>query len=118
MNKKDKKDKWQVQEDQIIKDCQNQNIDAYKMIYDRYEQPLLHTALRIMGQKQDAEDVISRLPERMRACFVLFAVEGIPQSEIANILNLTVRGVKSKWEEFFTSKVHSAPYMSGTSRET
>ncbi len=26
------------------------------MIYDRYEQPLLHTALRITGQQQDAED--------------------------------------------------------------
>lgn len=163
MNKNDKKDKWQVQEVQIIKDCQNKNIGAYKMIYDRYEQPLLHTALRIMGQQQDAEDAvqmtfiklyksirnyhfgakfstylfkilintcfdllkkrgriktsdvdlnkfstytspdmkiyledaISRLPQRMRACFVLFAVEGIPQSEIANILNLSVGGVKS-----------------------
>ncbi len=28
------------------------------MIYDRYEQPLLHTALRITGQQQDAEDVV------------------------------------------------------------
>ena len=158
-----KKDKWQVQEDQIIKDCQNNNIGAYKMIYDRYEQPLLHTALRIMGQQQDAEDAVQmtfnklyksirnyhfgakfstylfkilintcfdllkkrgrlkiadidlnkistysspdkkiyledailKLPDRMRACFVLFAVEGVPQNEIANILNLTVGGVKS-----------------------
>jgi len=53
-----KKDKWQVQEDQIIKDCQKKNIGAYKMIYDRYEQPLLHTALRFMGQQQDAEDAV------------------------------------------------------------
>ena len=158
-----KKDKWQVQEDQIIKDCQNKNIGAYKMIYDRYEQPLLHTALRIMGQQQDAEDAVQmtfiklyknirnyhfgakfstylfkilintcfdllkkrgrlktanidlnnistysspdmkiyledailKLPERMRACFVLYAVEGVPQIEIANILNLTLGGVKS-----------------------
>ena len=158
-----KRDKWQVQEDQIIKDCQNKNIGAYKMIYNRYEQPLLHTALRIMGQQQDAEDAVQmtfiklyksirnyhfgakfstylfkilintcfdllkkrgrlktadidldkistysppdmkiyledailKLPERMRACFVLFAVEGVPQNEIANILNLTVGGVKS-----------------------
>ena len=158
-----KKDKWQVQEDQIIKDCQNKDIGAYKMIYDRYKQPLLHTALRIMGQQQDAEDAVQmtfiklyksirnyhfgakfstylfkilintcfdllkkrgrfqtmdidlnkistysspdmkiyledailKLPDRMRACFVLFAVEGVPQNEIANILNLTVGGVKS-----------------------
>jgi len=158
-----KRDKWQVQEDQIIKDCQNKNIGAYKMIYNRYEQPLLHTALRIMGQQQDAEDAVQmtfiklyksirnyhfgakfstylfkilintcfdllkkrgrlktadidlnkistysspdmkiyledailKLPERMRACFVLHAVEGVPQNEIANILNLTIGGVKS-----------------------
>ncbi|MCJ7579185.1 MAG: RNA polymerase sigma factor [Candidatus Aminicenantes bacterium] len=163
MNKKNKKDKWQVQEDQIIKDCQNKNIGAYKMIYDRYEQPLLHTALRFLGQQQDAEDAVQmtfiklyksirnyhfgakfstylfkilintcfdllkkrnrlktididldsfstdsspdkkiyledailKLPERMRVCFVLHAVEGVPQMEIANILNLTVGGVKS-----------------------
>jgi len=163
MNKKDKRDKWQVQEDQIIKDCQNKNIGAYKMIFDRYEQPLLHTALRLMGQQQDAEDAVQmtfiklyksirnynfgakfstylfkilintcfdllkkrkrfktadidldslstdsspdreiyledailKLPQRMRVCFVLFAVEGVPQIEIANILNLTVGGVKS-----------------------
>jgi RNA polymerase sigma-70 factor (ECF subfamily) len=41
------------------------------------------------------EDAILKLPKRMRACFVLFAVEGVPQNEIANILNLTVGGVKS-----------------------
>ncbi len=158
-----KKDKWQVQEDQIIKDCQKKNIGAYKMIYDRYEQPLLHTALRFMGQQQDAEDAVQltfiklyksihhyhfgakfstylfkilintcfdllkkrnrlktadieldnlsthtspdtkiyledailKLPKRMRICFVLHAVEGMPQKEIANMLSLTVGGVKS-----------------------
>ena len=158
-----KRDKWIGQEEQIIKDCQNNNIDAYKMIYERYEQPLLHTALRIMGQQQDAEDAVQisfvklyrgiqnyrfgakfstyffkillntcfdllkkrgrlktsevdidsvstyssldtkifleeailRLPERMRACFVLHTVEGIPQNEIADILNLSLGGVKS-----------------------
>lgn len=158
-----KKDKWQVQEDQIIKDCQKKDIGAYKMIYDRYEQPLLHTALRILGQQQDAEDAVQmtfiklyrniqnyhfgakfstylfrilintcfdllkkrnrlkfqeidlqqipaysspepkiyvekailRLPRRMRACFVLYAVEGVPQGEIAEILRISVGGVKS-----------------------
>jgi RNA polymerase sigma-70 factor (ECF subfamily) len=158
-----KKDKWQVQEGEIIRNCQNKDIGAYKMIYDRYEQPLLHTALRILGQQQDAEDAVQltfvklyesirnyhfgarfstylfrilintcfdllkkrnriktqdmdlhpvstdsppemkidledailKLPERMRACFVLFAVEGVPQREIAEILKLSVGGVKS-----------------------
>ena len=182
MNKKDKKDKWQVQEDQIIKDCQNKNIAAYKMIYDRYEQPLLHTALRIMGQQQDAEDAVQmafiklyksignyhfgakfstylfkilintcfdllkkrgrfktadidpdrvstysspdmkiyledailKLPERMRACFVLFAVEGVPQNEIANILNLTVGGVKSN---VFHAKTRLRSFLSNPAAE-
>ena len=182
MNKNDKKDNWQVQEVQIIKDCQNNDIGAYKMIYDRYEQPLLHTALRIMGQQQDAEDAvqmtfiklyksirnyhfgakfstylfkilintcfdllkkrgriktsdidlnkfstytspdlkiyledaISRLPERMRACFVLFAVEGIPQNEVANILNLSVGGVKSN---VFHAKTRLRAFLSDPAAE-
>jgi RNA polymerase sigma-70 factor (ECF subfamily) len=158
-----KKDKWIMQEDQIIRNCQEDDMGAYKMIYDRYEQPLLHTALRILGQRQDAEDAVQmafiklyrniqnyhfgakfstylfrilintcfdlikkknrmktsdmdpeflasvpssetnidlenailKLPERMRACFVLYAVEGVPQSDIADILRLSVGGVKS-----------------------
>lgn len=158
-----KKDKWLMEEDRIIKDCQNNDMGAYKMIYERYEQPLLHTALRILGQQQDAEDAVQmtfiklyrniqkyhfgakfstylfrilintcfdllkkrrrikkqdidleflvspaplepkidlenailKLPERMRACFVLHAVEGVPQSDIAEILKLSVGGVKS-----------------------
>ena len=157
------KDKWQVQEEHIIRECQNRDIGAYNMLYDRYEQPLLHTALRILGQQQDAEDAVQmtfiklyrsignyhfgsrfstylfrilintcfdmlkkrsrlptqdmdhdpptvdpppemkmaledamlKLPERMRACFVLFAVEGMPQNDIAEILKLSVGGVKS-----------------------
>lgn len=158
-----KKDKWIMQEDQIIRNCQEDDMGAYKMIYDRYEQPLLHTALRILGQRQDAEDAVQmafiklyrniqnyhfgakfstylfrilintcfdllkkrsrlktlnvdleqlvshsppetnidlenailKLPERMRACFVLYAVEGVPQNDIADILRLSVGGVKS-----------------------
>jgi len=177
-----KKDKWQVQEDQIIKDCQNNDIGAYKMIYDRYEQPLLHTALRIMGQQQDAEDAVQmtfiklyksiknyhfgakfstylfkilintcfdllkkkgrlkisdidldyvstysspdlkiyledailKLPERMRACFVLFAVEGVPQNDIANILNLSVGGVKSN---VYHAKMRLRAFLSNPAEE-
>lgn len=33
-------------------------MSAYKAIYQRYEQPLLRTALRILGQRQDAEDAL------------------------------------------------------------
>ena len=152
-----------MNEAEIVQKCQESDLSAFKMIYDRYKQPLLHTAFRMLGQQQDAEDAvqtaflklyrgiqkfrydskfssylfrillnvcfdmlekrknksvqlnekmelserpkndlkmrledaIGRLPERMRACFVLFAIEDIQQSEIAKILNLTVGGVKS-----------------------
>ena len=41
------------------------------------------------------EEAILKLPERMRACFVLHAVEGVPQNEIAEVLKISVGGVKS-----------------------
>lgn len=152
-----------MNESEIIQRCQQQDLSAYKMIYDRYEQPLLHTALRMLGQQQDAEDAVQMtflklyrgiqnynysskfstylfrilmnicfdllrkkkrarvqaledadafyhsrheermlleeairaLPQRMRACFILFAVEELKQDEIAEILNITPGGVKS-----------------------
>jgi len=42
------------------------------------------------------EEAINTLPERMRACFVLFAVEEMKQDEIAGILNLSVGTVKAQ----------------------
>jgi len=42
------------------------------------------------------EEAINALPERMRACFVLFAVEEMKQDEIARILNLRVGTVKAQ----------------------
>lgn len=42
------------------------------------------------------EEAINALPERMRACFVLFAVEEMPQEEIAEILHLRVGTVKAQ----------------------
>ena len=133
------------------------------MIYDRYEQPLLSTALRMLGQRQDAEDAvqtafirlyrgignfrfsakfstylfrilmnvcfdtlekqkrmrsqdldsvtpshlpnhdmkmvleeaIDALPEQQRACFILFVIEEFKQTEIAEVLGLSLGGVKS-----------------------
>jgi RNA polymerase sigma-70 factor (ECF subfamily) len=38
---------------------------------------------------------MDQLPSRQKACFVLFAVEGLPQDEIAGILGLSLGGVKS-----------------------
>lgn len=43
----------------------------------------------------ELEEAIAALPERMRACFMLFAVEELKQSEIAEILHLKLGTVKS-----------------------
>lgn len=42
------------------------------------------------------EEAINALPESMRACFVLFAVEEMKQDQIAEILNLRVGTVKAQ----------------------
>jgi len=136
---------------------------AYRAIYERYEQPLLRTALRVLSQKQDAEDAVQEaflklhrsinnykkgskfstylfrillnscfdilrkrnragfntreiedlpcypshesyfnieraieaLPQQMRICFILFAVEEFGQEEIAKILNKSLGTVKA-----------------------
>jgi RNA polymerase sigma-70 factor (ECF subfamily) len=41
------------------------------------------------------EHAIAELPERMRLCFTLFAIEEFKQDEIAEIMNMTSGGVKS-----------------------
>jgi len=42
------------------------------------------------------EEAILALPERMRACFVLFAVEGYPQQDIADLLEVRIGTVKAQ----------------------
>lgn len=42
------------------------------------------------------EEAINTLPKRMRACFVLFAVEEMKQEEIAEVLHLRVGTVKAQ----------------------
>ena len=44
---------------------------------------------------QDLSQAISKLPVRTRECFILFAVEGYPQAEVAAILNIKIGTVKS-----------------------
>jgi len=150
-------------ENEIVRRCQEGDLSAFKQIYERYEQPLLNTALRMLGQQQDAEDAvqvtftklyrgvgnfrfqakfstylfrilmnvcyeqlakkkkmklqeldtvepshnpgqdlrlqidqaISQLPGRQKACFVLFAIEGLKQFEISDILGMSLGGVKA-----------------------
>ena len=45
--------------------------------------------------KIQLEQAISNLPERMRECFVLFAVEGFKQDEIAEMLAISTGAVKA-----------------------
>ena len=45
--------------------------------------------------QQDLSTAISRLPEKTRECFLLFAVEGYPQGEVATLLNVEVGTVKA-----------------------
>jgi RNA polymerase sigma-70 factor (ECF subfamily) len=47
-----------MNEDKIIKQCQRYDMSAYNEIFQRYEQPLLRIALRILGNQQDAEDAV------------------------------------------------------------
>lgn len=53
------------------------------------------TAAPNVELKIQLEDAISQLPERMRACFILFAIQGMKQDEIASIMNVSIGAVKS-----------------------
>jgi RNA polymerase sigma-70 factor (ECF subfamily) len=152
-----------MNEENVIRLAQQGDLKAYRIIYERYEQPLLRTAWRMLGQQQDAEDAVQEaflklyrgihtydgssrfstflfrilintcidilrkrssliahdvdpaslphnpshetrfelaeaietLPEQMRGCFILFAVEELKQEEVAEIMNLTAGSVKA-----------------------
>ena len=47
-------------------------------------------------QRQVIERAIARLPEAFRDVYVLADVEGLPNAEIADMLNLSVPAVKSR----------------------
>ena len=47
-----------MDEEQIIERCRAGGLDAYRQIYDRYGQPLLRTAMRLLGRPQEAEDAV------------------------------------------------------------
>ncbi|MBN1222509.1 MAG: RNA polymerase sigma factor [Candidatus Aminicenantes bacterium] len=47
-----------LQEEQVVEKCRQGDLSAYRMIYERYEQPLLRTACRMLGRQQDAEDAV------------------------------------------------------------
>jgi RNA polymerase sigma-70 factor (ECF subfamily) len=152
-----------MDEESVVQRCQQGDLMAYRMVYDRYEQPFLRTAFRMLGRQQEAEDAVqdtflklyrgihhyksgsrfstyifrilinscydmlrkrnpevsadldqtgfnhqpsselrhsiqeavAALPDQMRACFVLSAVEGLKQEEIAQVLGINVGTVKA-----------------------
>jgi RNA polymerase sigma-70 factor (ECF subfamily) len=47
-----------IDEEQRIERCRAGDLDAYRQIYDRYGQPLLRTATRLLGRPQEAEDAV------------------------------------------------------------
>ncbi len=152
-------------EDLILERCRAGDLDAYRRIYERYEQPLLRMAWRMLGRPQEAEDAVQdtflklyrsissyrrgapfstylfrilintctdvlrkrrhieyadwdaeklpgssetvdpigsclaqtvdRLPSRMKACFLLNAVEEFTLQETAEMLGLNIGSVKT-----------------------
>lgn len=47
-----------MDEAQTIERCRAGDLAAYRQIYDRYGQPLLRTATRMLGRPQEAEDAV------------------------------------------------------------
>jgi len=150
-------------ERKLIEECKKGNINAFEAIYRHFQQPLYSYAMRVLEQRDDAEDAIQmtflklyrgikkfkynakfstylfrilinvcydiiakrkyhesedlhalkitndqsndmhlhldksikNLPQRMRECFILYAVEGFPQGEIANMMQLSIGSVKA-----------------------
>lgn len=152
----------EAEEAEAIARCVRGDLSGYRWLYDRYGQPLLRSALRILGSREEAEDAVQEtflklyrhignfetgsrfstylfrilinnctdilrkrqagrpasttdmdvpvhsghevrqaldeavaaLPERMRACFVLCAVEEFTYVEAARMLGLHIGTVK------------------------
>jgi RNA polymerase sigma-70 factor (ECF subfamily) len=47
-----------MEEDETIEACKRGDMAAYQRIYERYEQPLLRTACRMLRRQEDAEDAV------------------------------------------------------------
>lgn len=174
-----------MDEEATIKKCKEGDMTAYRLLYERYEQPFLRTAIRMLGQQQEAEDAvqeaflklhrgiqnyksgsrfstyffrilinscydilrkrssassrefdvndlahhpsdvtglrvsmeeaISSLPERMRVCFELFAVEGLKMEEIAQVLEISIGTVKAS---IHRARVKLRAWLSDSREET
>ncbi len=47
-----------MDEEAIVQRCKEGDLMAYRLLYERYEQPFLRTAARILGRRQEAEDAV------------------------------------------------------------
>jgi RNA polymerase sigma factor (sigma-70 family) len=47
-----------MNEEAIIRKCQEKDMGAFKVIFERYSQSMLRTATRILRNSQDAEDMV------------------------------------------------------------
>jgi RNA polymerase sigma-70 factor (ECF subfamily) len=170
-----------MSEEALIKRCQQNDMGAYKMIFETYGQSLLRTAQRLLGNRQDAEDAVQttflklfrsinnfkfkakfstyifrilinncydtlkkhrvhvenleranlsvnpepglsldletaveKLPRRMKACFILHAIEDFKYREIAQILNMRMGTVKAN---IFRAKEHLRHHLGNQTKE-
>lgn len=64
--------------------------------------------------KEKMEEAINELPEKYRTVFVLRDVEGLPASEVAEVLNLSIPAVKSRLHRArMFLRNHLSNYFSG-----
>ncbi len=79
----------------LINVCYNM-LDARRKQRDFEAEPVEEVHPPGPDLRLQLEEAILTLPERMRACFVLFAVEGYPQQEIADLLEVQIGTVKAQ----------------------
>jgi RNA polymerase sigma-70 factor (ECF subfamily) len=109
-----KKAKQLMNEDELIKRCQRSDMSAYKMIYERYKQPLLHTSLQMVGQPEDAEDAVQLTFIRLHRGIKNFRFESKFSSYLFRILinvcfDMLKKKKRMRWQSIET---HDPAYIS------
>ena len=74
----------------VCYDIMNQQKKSHKDLED-----VEHPTEAMDSLRHDISKAISYLPERTRECFILYAVEGYPQNQIAEILGIRIGTVKA-----------------------
>lgn len=79
----------------LIRSCYDISQRKTAKSLDFEHQQLIDKTSSAHELKFQLEDAILKLPERMRQCFVLFAVEGFKQDEIGTMLSVSTGTVKA-----------------------